>query len=144
MKIPRSQGFTLIEILLVVVILLILAAIAVPNFAGRGEKARKDAARVDIEATLPAALGLFELDNGIYPTTDQGLIALLQKPAISPVSENWSGPYLKKKIIPKDPWGREYKYVSPGIRNTEDFDLSSLGPDGVESDDDITNWADSE
>jgi general secretion pathway protein G len=135
-----KNGFTLIEILLVVVIILVLAAMIVPNFAGRGEQARTAAARADIEANLAAALDLYELDNGRYPTTEQSLRALLTKPNSSPVPSNWNGPYLKKNRVPTDPWGREYVYVSPGQNNTAGYDLSSLGPDGVSGEDDIANW----
>lgn len=140
MKLLQKTAFTLIEILLVVVIIGILVAMVAPNFAGRGEEARISAARADIEANLTTALGLYELDNGKYPTTEQGLIALLEKPTTSPVPANWNGPYLKKKKVPVDPWGTPYKYVSPGDHNPEDFDISSLGPDRVESEDDIVNW----
>ncbi|MDD3374465.1 MAG: type II secretion system major pseudopilin GspG [Candidatus Omnitrophica bacterium] len=136
----KEQGFTLIEIMMVVIILGILGAMVVPNMVGRGEQARETAAYSDIEANLSTALDLYELDNGRYPTTEQGLKALLQEPTTSPVPMHWNGPYLKKKKIPKDPWGAEYLYVSPGIQNPEEYDLSSLGSDGVESEDDITNW----
>lgn len=143
MKFIHKKGFTLIEILLVVVIIGVLVAMVVPNIAGRGEDARKSAAKADIEANLTTALDLYELDCGRYPTTEQGLNALLTKPTATPVPANWNGPYLKKKILPSDPWGNPYQFVSPGAHNTEDFDLSSLGPDGVESSDDIVNWANS-
>lgn len=136
----KCKAFTLIEIMLVVIIIGILAAMVIPNMAGRGEQARVAAARADIDANLGTALDLYELDNGQYPTTEQGLNALLVKPFSSPMPTNWHGPYLKKKRIPVDPWGREYKYMAPGINNTEEFDLSSYGPDGVESQDDIVNW----
>ena len=127
--------------MLVVIIIGILAAMVIPNMAGRSEQARASAARADIDANLSTALDLYELDNGQYPTSEQGLNALLAKSSSSPVPANWHGPYLKKKRIPLDPWGREYKYAAPGINNTEEFDLSSYGPDGVESQDDIVNWS---
>ncbi len=130
----------MIEIMLVVIIIGILAAMVIPNMSGRGKQARVSAARADIEANLMTALDLYELDTGSYPNTSQGLAALLKKPTASPVPSTWSGPYLKKKKIPTDPWGREYIYVSPGKHNTEDFDLSSHGADGQESTDDIVNW----
>ncbi len=136
----KNKGFTLIEIMLVVIILGILVAMVVPNLAGRGEQAREAAASADIEANLSIALDLYELDNGKYPTSDQGLTALLVEPTTSPVPAHWNGPYLKKKKIPKDPWGANYVYVAPGINNTQEYDLSSLGSDGIESADDITNW----
>jgi len=134
------RGFTLIEIMLVVIIIGILAAMIVPNIAGRSEQARKTAARTDIESNLSTALDLYKIDASQYPTTEQGLIALLTPPSVAPVPVQWNGPYLKKKVLPKDPWGHDYVYVSPGTHNTDSYDLSSLGPDGVESDDDITNW----
>lgn len=141
MNFRNKNAFTLIEIMLVVIIIGILAAMVIPNMAGRGEQARVAAARADIDANLSTALDLYELDNGQYPTSEQGLNALLAKSSSSPVPANWHGPYLKKKRIPLDPWGREYKYAAPGINNTEEFDLSSYGPDGVESQDDIVNWS---
>ena len=135
-----KKAFTMVEILLVVIIIGVLASMVVPNIAGRGKQARISAARADIEANLSTALDLYELDNGMYPTTEQGLLALIEEPSGSPQPPNWSGPYLKKKRVPLDPWEREYVYVSPGTHNTEDFDLYSLGPDGVRSEDDIVNW----
>ena len=142
MNTRNPKGFTMIEIMLVIIIIGILVAMVVPNFAGRGEQARTAAARTDIEANLASALDLYELDNGHYPTTEQGLKALLEKPTSSPVPINWKGPYLKRKKIPQDPWGREYLYVNPGVHNTEDYDLYSYGSDGIESSDDVTNWKD--
>ena len=114
---------------------------AVPKMAGQGKKARISTAQVDIESNLATALDLYELDNGQYPTTEQGLKALLKKPSSSPEAINWNGPYLKKKKIPKDPWNNLYNYISPGVYNANEYDLSSYGPDGVESEDDIVNWA---
>ncbi len=140
MKKRNKNGFTLIEIMLVIIIIGILVAMVVPNFAGRGEQARRAAARADIETNLSTGLDLYELDNGRYPTTEQGLMALLAKPTSTPVPNNWSGPYLKKKKIPQDPWGNDYKYVAPGTHNTDGYDLFSLGADGIESSDDTVNW----
>ena len=134
-------GFTLIEIMLVVIIIGILAAMVVPSLAGRGDQTRRAAARADIEANLGAALDLYEMDNGSYPTTAQGLAALIKEPTSVPRPERWNGPYLKKKRSTTDPWGRNYVYVSPGVHNVEHYDLFSLGPDGVESEDDVMNWA---
>src|SRR3989338_5274430 len=133
-----NKAFTLIEIMLVVIIIGILIAMVVPNLKGRSEQARQTAARTDIEANIATALDLYNVDNGRYPTTSQGLAALIEEP--SPAPTNWSGPYLKKKRVPKDPWGNEYVYRSPGAHNTGEYDLSSLGADGVESADDVTNW----
>lgn len=136
----QERGFTLIEIMLVVVIIGILTAMIVPNIAGRSDQARKTAARTDIESNLATALDLYHMDTGRYPTTEQGLSALLTAPTVSPVSPQWNGPYLKKRKIPKDPWGHDYVYVCPGVHNPDNYDLSSLGPDGVENRNDITNW----
>jgi len=135
-----KKAFTLTEILLVVVIIGVLVGMVLPNIAGRGEQARVAAAKADIESNLSMALDMYELDNGRYPTTEQGLKALLVQPTSAPVSDNWSGPYLKKKELPKDPWGNAYVYVSPGNHNPESYDLSSSGADGMESQDDIVNW----
>ena len=133
-------GFTLIEILLVIVIISILAAMVGPNIIGQGKGAKLSAARIDIETNLSTALDLYELHNSRYPTTEQGLKALLEKPSSAPEPPNWQGPYLKKKKMPKDPWKHDYVYSFPGAHNKENYDLSSLGPDGVESGDDINNW----
>lgn len=138
----HKNAFTMIEIMLVVIIIGILAAMVIPNIAGRGEQARAAAARADIEANIASALDLYELDNGQYPATEQGLDALIQKPSAAPVPLHWNGPYLKKKKIPLDPWGREYGYRCPGTHDPEGFDLFSFGPDGVESADDIVSWGD--
>ncbi len=134
-----NKGFTMIEIMLVVIIIGILAAMVLPNLSGRSDQARIAAAKADIEANLSSALDLYELDNGSYPTSEQGLKALLENPS-SDEESKWKGPYLKKKKIPLDPWGQEYVYESPGTHNTKEYDLSSLGKDGVEGKDDITNW----
>ena len=128
-------GFTLIELMLVVIIIGALVAMVMPRLAGRGEQARTAAAKADIQANIATALKLYELDNGHFPKNDEGLNALLSKPASA---SNWNGPYLEKK--PLDPWGREYSYKSPGEHRPADYDLYSLGNDGVESQDDVKNW----
>ncbi len=133
-----KKGFSLIEIMLVVIIIGVLVAMVVPNIAGRGEQARKTAARTDIESNISTALDLYHMDTGTYPSATDGLQGLLAAPSSGPAS--WNGPYLKKKKVPKDPWGRDYVYAFPGKNNSQSFDLSSMGPDGVESADDITNW----
>lgn len=134
---PGNRGFTLIELLLVLVILTILAAIVVPRYAKRSEQARITAASTDI-ASLEAALDLFEVDAGRYPTTEEGLTALVEAPA---QLENWKGPYIKRGV-PKDPWGNPYVYNSPGENNPNSYDLYSYGPDGKDGgDDDIDNWS---
>lgn len=134
-------GFTLIELMLVVIIIGILVAMVVPRLAGRSEQARVAAAKADIESNIALALDLYELDNGHYPTTEQGLISLVTQPTSAPEPTNWNGPYLKKKKVPNDPWGRAYIYTCPGIHNQDDYDLYSYGPNGVEGGgDDIPNW----
>ncbi len=137
----NKSGFTLIELMLVVIIIGVLTAMVVPSLAGRGDQARRAAARADIDANLSTALDLYELDNHQYPTTEQGLASLLTKPTGSPVPENWAGPYFKKKRLPKDPWNHDYHYASPGVHNTTEYDLASYGKDAKEGgNDDITNW----
>lgn len=133
----NKKGFTLIEIMLVVIIIGALAAMVVPRLTGRSEQAKVAVAESDINTTLPTALKLYELDNGFFPTTEQGLNALLKKPSGTPVPNNWRGPYIEKK--PVDPWGNDYIFVSPGSHRS-DYDLSSKGKDANSEDDDIVNW----
>ncbi len=134
----KRNAFTLVELMLVVVIIGVLVAMVVPRLTGRAKQARVSAASADIEVNIPLAFDLYEVDNGFFPSTEQGLAALLTKPGSSPAPPNWNGPYLKK--MPKDPWGNGYVYTSPGKHNT-DYDLYSYGPNGVEGGgDDITNW----
>lgn len=136
----EKSAFTLIEIMLVVIIIGVLAAMIVPSFSGRGEQARVAAAQADIDGNLATALDLYELDMGSYPLTSEGLQALLLKPDAGVAGDKWQGPYLKKKQVPRDPWGKEYLYIYPGVRDPQGYDLSSLGKDGIESKDDIANW----
>ncbi len=138
MKNNREKGFTFLEIMLVVVIIGILAAIVGPNITGRTEKAKIKATEGQI-SNLETALRHYELEVGEFPSTTQGLQALVEKP--SDVSDTeWDGPYLDRSYVPNDPWKRPYVYKSPGEHN-KNFDLYSLGKDGQEgSDDDITNW----
>ena len=133
----NEKGFTLIELMLVVIIIGALVAMVMPRLAGRSEQAKEGAAKADITANIATALKLYELDNGHYPGSNEGgLNALFSAPASA---TNWHGPYIEKK--PLDPWGREYKYVSPGSHRTYDYDLYSLGRDGQEGNDDIVNWS---
>lgn len=131
-------GFTLIEIMLVVIIIGALAAMVIPRLAGRSDEARRQVAAADIKGNVSLALRLYEVDNGRYPSTDQGLQALLVKPTSPPMPPNWRGPYLEQE--PLDPWKLAYQYRFPGTHPPIDYDLYSFGPDGKESDDDITNW----
>ncbi|NHO63940.1 type II secretion system major pseudopilin GspG [Aestuariicella hydrocarbonica] len=128
----RQKGFTLIEIMVVVVILGILAALVVPNIIGRPGEARMTAARSDINS-IGNALDLYKLDNHTYPSTDQGLEALVTKPSGFPEPANWN-PQGYLKSLPKDPWGNDYLYVSPG--NKSAYDLYSLGADNREGGED--------
>ena len=135
-KMNRTKGFTLVELLIVVTILGILVAMVVPRLAGRTEQARRARAAADVQGNIPLALDLYELDTGKYPTSEEGLNSLRVQP---PGSQNWKGPYLKQE--PVDPWNRPYRYVYPGAKNPQDYDLFSLGPDGAEgTSDDIGNW----
>lgn len=130
------RGFTLIEIMLVVIIIGALAAMIVPRMAGRSEQAKVTVARADI-SNIATALKLYELDNGSFPTTAQGLQALRERAASQPAPRNWNGPYLEKDAL--DPWGAAYVYASPGTHRP-DYDLSSRGKDVNAADDDIVNW----
>jgi general secretion pathway protein G len=138
LRTPNSElnkAFTLIELMLVVIIIGVLAAMVMPRLVGRSEEARAAAAKADIEANIALALDMFEIDNGRYPATEEGLTALRTNPSALP---KWKGPYLKKD--PKDPWGKPYLYKFPGT-HSNDYDLYSSGPNGLEGDnDDIGNW----
>ena len=128
----RRKAFTLIELMLVVIIIGVLAAMVMPRLVGRSEEARISAAKADINSNIALGLDMFEMHMGHYPAT---LDELMQKGS-NP--DSWKGPYLKKP--PKDPWGKDYFYKSPGAHNN-DYDLYSSGPNGVEGDnDDVTNW----
>ncbi len=138
----RRRGFTLIEIMVVVVIMGVLAALVVPRLMGRTDDARLLAARQDI-ATLMQALKLYRLDNQRYPTTEQGLQALVTRPTMAPLPPNWkTGGYLDR--LNRDPWGNAYQYLSPGTRG--EIDIFSYGadgkPGGTGNDADIGSWAD--
>jgi general secretion pathway protein G len=131
----KNKAFTLIELMLVVIIISALAAMVLPRLAGRSEQARVAAAKADINANIATALKLYELDNGQFPSTSEGLKALLAKPA---AANNWNGPYIEKEPI--DPWGNPYQYSSPGQNRPQDYDLFSLGKDAQPSEDDVNNW----
>lgn len=136
----RHSGFTLIEVMIVIVILGVLAALIVPKVMGRPDEARIAAARQDI-FTIMQSLKLYKLDNRRYPTTEQGLAALVQKPSQAPLPQNWSaGGYLER--LPNDPWGQPYQYLNPGLHG--EIDVMSFGADGQPGgqgvDADIGNW----
>ena len=141
-RIGNQDGLTLIEVMVVIVILGILAGLLVPRIMGRPEEAKQVKARLQIES-LATALKLYKLDSGDYPDTEQGLQALIEKPDVGQVPRKWrQGGYLEKSKLPKDPWGNEYLYLSPGVHG--DYDLLSYGADGVPGgegkDKDITSW----
>jgi general secretion pathway protein G len=139
---PGSKGFTLIELMVVIVILGVLAGLIVPRIMGRPDEARQLKAKMQIES-LETALKLYKLDNGAYPSTDQGLEALVTQSETPPVPRKWrEGGYLEKGKVPVDPWGNTFVYLSPGVHG--DYDISSYGADGVSGGDDknsdINNW----
>jgi len=139
----REEGFTLLEILVVITILGILASLIAIRIMDKPGEARSTKAQLDI-STLENALKLFKLDNGFYPSTDQGLQALVEQPTTGRVPGKWrEGGYLEKGVVPKDPWDHDYIYLSPGVHN-RDFDLWSYGNDeeegGEGEDEDVTNW----
>jgi general secretion pathway protein G len=138
----NDRGFTLIEIMIVIVILGILAWQVVPRIMGKPEEARRLKARMDI-ASLETALKMYKLDNGVYPSTEQGLQALIEAPAIGQLPRKWrKGGYLEKGRVPLDPWENDFLYLSPGLHG--DFDLIAYGndgePGGEEDNLDINNW----
>jgi general secretion pathway protein G len=135
-----ERGFTFIEIMVVVAILAILAALVVPRIMGRTDDAKRTAAKVQIR-NIEGALQLYKLDNGVYPSTEQGLKALIEKPSVGVIPKKWKvGGYLPN--LPEDPWGNSYKYLSPSKKG--DYEITSLGTDGEVGGEgvnaDITNW----
>ena len=146
LRIPRTlrgnRGFSLIELMVVVIILGILAMYIGPKLMGRTEQAKVVQTRVQMEG-LETALKLYKLDNGAYPSTEQGLQALVEMPETQNVLQNWrKGGYLEKGKVPNDPWGNEFIYLSPGIQG--DYDITSYGADGVpggeDENKDINSW----
>ncbi len=140
--IANQKGFSFIELMVVVIILGILAGMIVPRYMGRTDEAKTVKAKVDI-AAIETSLKMYRLDNGVYPSTEQGLLALVEKPDTEPAAPNWSkNGYLDKKKLPKDPWGKEYIYLSPGVH--EEFDILSYGADralgGEGKNADVKSW----
>ncbi|MBE9529957.1 MAG: type II secretion system major pseudopilin GspG [Proteobacteria bacterium] len=136
------RGFTLIELMVVIVILGILAGLIIPRIMGRPEEAKQLKAKMQIES-LETALKLYKLDSGMYPDTEQGLQALIEQPETGIVPKNWRKQgYLEKGRLPKDPWGNEFVYLSPGVHG--DYDIISYGsdgvPDGEDKNRDINSW----
>ncbi|RLM19427.1 type II secretion system protein GspG [Brenneria alni] len=133
----RQRGFTLLEIMVVIVILGVLASLVVPNLMGNKEKADRQKAISDIVA-LESALDMYKLDNNRYPTTEQGMNALVKKPGVQPEPRHYpSEGYIRR--LPQDPWGADYQLLNPGQHGT--LDIFSYGPDGLpDTDDDIGNW----
>ena len=138
----QEHGFTLIELMVVIVILGILAGLIIPRIMGRPDEARRAKARIQMES-IETSLKLYKLDNGSYPRTEQGLKALVEAPTSSPIAKNWrQGGYLERGKVPKDPWGNDYVYLSPGAHG--EYDLISYGADGEAGGDgankDINSW----
>lgn len=136
------RGFTLIELMVVIVILGILAGLIIPRIMGRPEEAKRLKANMQIES-LETAVKLYKLDNGMYPDTEQGLQALVEQPETGTQPKSWrKGGYLEKGKVPKDPWGNEFVYLSPGVHG--EYDIISYGADGVSGGDeknkDINSW----
>ena len=138
----NQKGFSFIELMVVIVILGILAGMIVPRYMGRTDEAKAVKAKIDM-AAIETSLKMYRLDNGTYPSTEQGLLALIEKPSTDPAAPNWNkNGYLDKKKLPKDPWKRDYLYLSPGVHG--DFDIISYGangaPGGEDKNADIKNW----
>ncbi len=142
MKLTNESGFTLIELLVVIVVLGLLAGMIAPKIMGRADDAKIVRAKGDIQS-LSTALDMYKLDSGIYPDTEQGILALVEAPTSGTMPKKWkTGGYLQKKKVPKDPWGNDYVYICPGANG--DYDISSYGADGIsggeDNDKDINSW----
>jgi|WetSurMetagenome_2_1015567.scaffolds.fasta_scaffold144519_3 general secretion pathway protein G len=144
MKKSACQGFTLVELMIVVAIIGLLVGVLLVNIGSQREKANRTRALMDIKE-MDTALGLYQADNGFYPTAQQGIQALLTAPTTPPIPRNWNGPYLRNRSqVPIDPWGNEYVYTCPGEHNPTAFDLFSYGKDGraggSDNDADVVPW----
>ena len=141
-RVRGTAGFTLVEILVVIIVIAVLATLVAPNVFQHVGRAKDSTARAQLEM-LSAAIDAYRLDNDQYPTTEQGLAALRTRPSIDPLPRDWRGPYLKRDV-PLDPWGRPYVYRAPGTANPDGYDLLTLGRDGREGgqgeDADILGW----
>jgi general secretion pathway protein G len=139
----NRKAFTLIELVVVIIVIGVLAGLVAPRLLQNVGKAKTNAAHAQIEM-LGLALDNYRLDNDYYPTTDQGIDALIREPDIAPFPNNWDGPYLKKLEVPMDPWDRPYIYRSPGEMNLDSYDIYTLGRDGIEGgegeDQDVYSW----
>ena len=137
----RRRGFTLLEVLMVLVILGVIAVLVLTQLGNTGQRANIDAARIAVTGTISSAIERYKMHMQHYPTADEGgLRALLEKPSDEEAGQKWAGPYANPEQL-KDPWGKDYEYQFPGQYNEGSFDLNSAGPDGVSgNDDDVTNW----
>ena len=132
------RAFSLMEILVVIALIALLAGLTVSNIGGMFSSGQEQSAKLFVGTSMEGPLMSYRMDMGSYPTTEEGLMALIKAP--EGAGSEWRGPYIKLKEIPKDPWKKDYQYRCPGVRNPKGYDIWSFGPDGKESDDDIGNW----